>query len=302
LGIPVKLAEFFQNPTISAVAACAAVGLEVNRVEVPPRFRGATSGPPWFHVPGRFGFELLTPVLADLIGAHRPYFDRLTFPGLDGQSSIPSDARSIATDIVRQIQALSPLGSLSLSGHSWGGVVAFEVACQLVAAGHPVEMVILFDSIVPQSSRKRPLLGTISTLRERLRSLAPEARQGFLWDLVRNKTQGIMGRSARRLGLGRRPQRHASSWVETDFLWQATEEACRNFQPTVYSGEVLLFRAINPRPNEGLVRERSPSNGWEPLVGGRLTIVEVPCDHSGVFKEPVHPEVLRNLKRTLEGQ
>jgi len=238
-----------------------------------------------------------------VVGSLRPYFDGLQFPGLDGRSVVPADARIIAADLVRQIKSLWPAGPLCLSGHSWGGVLAYEVACQLTAAGRPVESVILFDSLAPKSSTKRPLGDFWGVLWHRANSLEPHARATYLWQLVRNKTHHLSRAWLRRLkgeAQARKIQgQNPDAGVEREALWQATETASSTFRPGPYAGAVVLVQATVLMPNESLRKTRDPFNGWKDLVTGRLTILPVPSNHAGVFKEPIHPDVFPHLREIL---
>ena len=55
-------------------------------------------------MPGVFGFEFLPPKLATAIGAHRPYFDGLQYPGLDGRCQPLTSTEAIAEAMESQIQ------------------------------------------------------------------------------------------------------------------------------------------------------------------------------------------------------
>ncbi len=303
LEIPFQIVDLFEHPTVAGLANHAErrrTGSEKGRHAA---FRGTGTGAPLFHVPGRFGFEFLTPRLAECIGALRPYFDGLQFPGLDGRSEIPEDAGVIAEDLVRQIQEIWPAGPLCLSGHSWGGVLAYEVASRLVAAGRTVESVILLDSVVPGSARRRPLSGTLKVLWQSLQSLEPGTRRRFLWEISRNKARALLRKSLRRFASEDPgtpvPAGNPAQPVESSVLWDATEVAYAHFRPGPYDGDVVLFRATVPLPNEALRTEQRPLNGWGDLVRGRLTVFEVPSIHSGVFKEPIHPDVFPRLREVL---
>ncbi|KAB2667866.1 MAG: amino acid adenylation domain-containing protein [Verrucomicrobia bacterium] len=300
-----RILDLFRFPTVAAFAerrGPAAPGAETCRR---PPFRGHGRGTPLFHVPGRFGFEFLTPRLADCIGSMRPYFDGLQFPGLDGRGEIPTDGGEIAAELVRQIESVWPVGPVCLSGHSWGGVMACEVARRLVAAGRVVESLVLFDSFVPGSGRRRSLAAVLAMVWKRSPRAGAGSRRRFVWELARNKVRTLLRGAARRVGgrgrLARAAGRDAEAHVESERFWAATEAACSTFCPGPYDGDVVLFQALVEMPNEGLRVERAPANGWAEVVRGRLTVIEVPSIHSGVFKEPIHPEVFRGLRRVLAG-
>lgn len=300
VGTGLRVADIFHFPTAATLAAHLTATSTADLPEKSRSLRGVGVGTPLFHIPGRFGFEVFPARLAELIGSRRPYCDDLQFPGVDGRRAIPPDVREIAADLVAQIESRVPRGPLCLSGHSWGGVVAWEVARELAAAGRVVEFVLLFDSIVPGSARRRRWTELGPVLRQRLHSLPPGTRRRFLWELARNKALGWWHRTIPS------PVRQSTlpaalPLTESAALWSATEAACASSQPgpSPIAIPVILLQATQARPNEGLREERHPTNGWGALARGPLTLFPIPTHHSGVFKEPIHPEVFRCLSEVL---
>jgi thioesterase domain-containing protein/acyl carrier protein len=100
-----------------------------------------------FLVPGLFGDE---PILAEfrksLAGQVR--FDTLPPPDIDQPISVLSDLKATAGLLVDQIQARQPTGPLYIGGYSVGGLIAFQAANDLIAAGREVRLVCLFDALL----------------------------------------------------------------------------------------------------------------------------------------------------------
>jgi acetoacetyl-CoA synthetase len=103
------------------------------------------TGAPLFIVPGLGCTAQELFPLGKFVRSTRPIY-AIQPRGLDGTDtpldSIVEMARYYA-DTIRHIQ---PCGPYLLSGHSIGGVVAFEMACQLQAAGEKVALLALLDS------------------------------------------------------------------------------------------------------------------------------------------------------------
>ncbi|WFQ80453.1 amino acid adenylation domain-containing protein [Xenorhabdus sp. SF857] len=80
-------------------------------------------------------------------------FDALRLIGLAfAPESMNTDKPSVvalATDYIRQIRKFQPTGPYALAGWSFGGLVAYEMAHQLRAAGESVSDCILIDSFAP---------------------------------------------------------------------------------------------------------------------------------------------------------
>lgn len=69
-----------------------------------------------------------------------------------------------------------PHGPYAFAGHSYGGLIAFELACFMQAKGEPVESVFLLDSILP-SALKTSTLGSVAAF---FRALAYRCIGGLL--------------------------------------------------------------------------------------------------------------------------
>ncbi len=69
--------------------------------------------------------------------------------GFEGEAEPETDLVRMASRYVDALRAAHPVGPYILGGWSMGGIVAFEMARQLAAAGHDVPLVILIDCSVP---------------------------------------------------------------------------------------------------------------------------------------------------------
>jgi pimeloyl-ACP methyl ester carboxylesterase len=54
----------------------------------------------------------------------------------------------MAAAYLAEVRARQPVGPYHLAGYSFGGLVAFEMACQLVASGEEVGLLGLFDTLM----------------------------------------------------------------------------------------------------------------------------------------------------------
>ena len=97
------------------------------------------------HPPG--GNVLTYAKLAYRIGETHPFY-AIQHPILSGQKG-NDKLEDLASDYVAQLLDVQPRGPYILSGWSMGGIVAIEMARQLLARRHEVSSVILFDSEWP---------------------------------------------------------------------------------------------------------------------------------------------------------
>jgi amino acid adenylation domain-containing protein len=73
--------------------------------------------------------------------------------GLDGRQEPHDELNEMARDYVAELRRVQPEGPYLIAGHSFGGVIAFEMARQLEAAGEAIAFLGMFDSVAPISAR-----------------------------------------------------------------------------------------------------------------------------------------------------
>lgn len=142
-GLRVPDSLLFEATTIRQLAE----ELSSRKIPGPKRLiRMNTSGkqPPLIYFHGNFhgtGHSAIT--LAKLLGANQPLF--IVVPhGTDGRP-LPATIEAMAADRLSLILEAQPEGPYRLGGKCLGGLVAYEVARMLKAAGKEVEIVILLD-------------------------------------------------------------------------------------------------------------------------------------------------------------
>jgi len=91
--------------------------------------------------------------LARDLGADQPFhiLDPYRFDGLKVLPTI----EELAADYVRTLRSVQPHGPYLLGGFCGAGLIAYEVACQLLAAGEAVDLLVLID----------PMAGSIGSIR-----------------------------------------------------------------------------------------------------------------------------------------
>ncbi|MGW2823669.1 amino acid adenylation domain-containing protein [Streptomyces sp. NPDC001443] len=141
LGSSLPLQVLFDSPTIAELAR------RVDRepaTELPRlvRLRAGDGGRPVFCWPGLGGYPMSLRLLADRLGAERPFLGVQAHGINPGESAYPTFDEMVAKDVelLRQVQ---PAGPYTLWGYSFGARVAFEAAHRLERAGERVDEVIL---------------------------------------------------------------------------------------------------------------------------------------------------------------
>ena len=301
LGIDLPLTLLFQSPTIADLSAAITQGSQAparltSLVPIKPR----GTRPPFFCVHPLGGGVGDYAALARHLSAEQPFYG-LRAKGLDDDAYQNLSFEALAADYVAEIRALQPSGPYRLGGYSSGGLIAFEMARQLTAAGQAVALVALLDSYAPAApGQTRWNLEAVSNL---LRSMPH-----WLRDLSRLERQQILSRvrrwrrSARSGGepvtaedyfgeaeLAQLPPRHRA-FVEAHFI------AALAYRPQPYAGRVTLFRARA----QALSRAADPDKGWRALALGGVDIRDFPGSHHTLLDKPFVGELARVVQEKLE--
>ena len=86
--------------------------------------------------------------LAQLLGEDQPVYG-FEAPGFDGERTPVRSLPALSAEYAAILREIRPQGGYRLLGWSMGGVIAFDMAQRLIAAGASVEQVVLVDVGLP---------------------------------------------------------------------------------------------------------------------------------------------------------
>ncbi len=160
--IDLPLTTIFQRTTIEQLAAT----LRQQRVPQLPSslitLQPEGIKTPFFCVHPGGGGVLCYIELARQMGTERP-FHALQAPGLYGEQEAHTRIEDMATHYIRIARFVQPRGPYLLGGWSMGGLIAFEMAHQLLEQGEQVGLLSILDIWAPLPDRY-PKLGTDAKL------------------------------------------------------------------------------------------------------------------------------------------
>ena len=204
---------------------------------------------------------------------------------------------------VEQLKAFQTKGPFVLGGHSYGGMVAFEMARQLRALGTAPAQIIILDTVVPGSLQHFELSKQLSSVAHNFREQGlsyfrkkAALKQEYVWKRLVRRTDLIAASAYRRVG------RKLPSRIHYALMEDIHDRALAGFHVQHYAGALALIRAAQCR-YEGIdsISERNdPSLGWSNLVEGELSIHDVPAHHMNMFLEPQVHDVAASIKLILE--
>jgi acyl-CoA synthetase (AMP-forming)/AMP-acid ligase II/thioesterase domain-containing protein/acyl carrier protein len=148
LGWAVPPYMIFDQPTIASIAQLVAGAGPAAEKTAPPSstrliaLNAPDTSPPAFLVGGLMGAALYLRELAESFPTHQPVF-ALQAAGLDGKEPPFATVAAAADAYLSAIRNVRPRGPYRLAGHSFGGLVAYEMACRLRERGEAVRLVLL---------------------------------------------------------------------------------------------------------------------------------------------------------------
>jgi thioesterase domain-containing protein/acyl carrier protein len=241
------------------------------------------------HPPG--GVVVCYRELARLVDPARPLFG-VRSRGLHGAEQMPESLEAMAEDYVDAIRTRQPEGPYLLGGWSLGGVMACEVARQLVAAGEVVDRLLLLDSALPESALPTGAVGEgvragleygLDVDLEGLSRMSPEEQLPFLWQ------------HARQLGLldERTPEQLVTRVLaDLKSLFAHHVTLCERYRPQPLPIDAVLYRPREVPFDVGGPEDR----GW----GHFMRSVEV-CKVAGHHHSMVALPHVRELADAITG-
>ncbi|TFZ09052.1 acetoacetate--CoA ligase [Ramlibacter humi] len=177
-GVELPLTALLQAPTVRELAALAESRSPPPSPLVAPMRAGI--GRPLFLVHGLSGTVMECWPLVQGLRTERPVWG-VQAVGLDGRHAPLRSVTEMATTYLAEIRRVQPSGPYALSGFSFGGLVAFEIARQLEQMQERVDAVVLLD---PYLQRDLPWWrehGERAWLAlNRLARMSPPARRDYL--------------------------------------------------------------------------------------------------------------------------
>ncbi len=129
-------------------------------------------GNPFFCVTGGGAPAISLRALGDALPDHNLF--AIQARGLEERALPDHSVAAVARRNLLAMRAVQPVGPYALGGYSFGGLVAFEMACRLRAVGEDVALLVILDTDAPVA---RPTVTNRARVRlERLQRDAPDGR------------------------------------------------------------------------------------------------------------------------------
>lgn len=265
--------------------------------------------PPFYCVHAAGGNVLTYLDLARHLGPDQPVYG-LQARGLDGKQAPHGSLEEMARDYIKEIREFQPEGPYYLGGTSFGGMIAFEMAQQLMAQAQTVGVLALFDTWGPDYPHYIPgMTGARLKWRKFLERLDLHVGNFVAAEGPREKLRYVATKSIRvknnaikntkkRLGRLREFTEHVAQPLPKVLqkIEGETRDATKRYAPRPYPGRITLFRASK----QGAHIQADPELGWSRIALGGIEVFEVPGHHGAIVYEPRIGALARQLARCLE--
>lgn len=282
VGKDLSVAAFFQHPTIEGLAN---VFRQQSWATPSSRFvtlQQQDSGFPFFCISGWVA-------LARYVKPDQSFYMARAY-GYDGDRA-PSTIEAMACGYLSEVRKHQPEGPYFIGGHSYGGLVAFEMAQQLSRQGHIVALLVLLDppigrdertrfddnSHTPLSiiTRSRLLPFSVQHHKHQLKQLRGKQQLSYvlreLHEKLTSKIQFLISRVL--LSAGRRvPLR-----MRNTYTYNLHIQAIRQYRVKPYSGRTVLFKTQAHAPEYRVT--------WQRRITQELKVHDVPGSHLGMFED-----------------
>nr|URG41757.1 Pep28 [Streptomyces sp. NAK02211] len=285
LGVELAVRTLFEAPTVAALAdrleASGTEGSGADSLDVLLPLRAEGNRPPLFCLHPATGLGWVYAGLVGQLEKEQPVYT-LQARGLDGKGGYAASVDEMAADYLARIREVQPHGPYQLLGWSSGGAVAHAIAGLLRDQGEEVPLLAMLDTTVPGPDYTDP---DTDVMFQALRYVGLDLPQAAGEELDFGRVHAFLREIDHPLaGLG-----VSSLAALPEILARQTAMLREPFARAVDT-DLLFFTARRSHPDEP-----DFALGWQPLVTGRITEIEVDCEHNRMTE----PRVLEHITPAL---
>lgn len=219
-------------------------------------------------------------------------------PGIDDPDEAEVAIEAIAQKYVEQMLAIQVDGPYRLGGWCFGGVIAYEVASQLIALGKEVESIVVFDTRAPivanhpEDADDSTLLSwfarDLAVPHNKVLNISPELLRDidedeqFEYVLSRATAIDVIEENA-----------DIEKLMNYFQVYIANAMALQMYEEKVVDVPIILYRAMHEESDFGEFL------GWDKLVGDKFSVIDIPGDHNSIMYKPHVENISESLNHHL---
>ncbi|MEO3785233.1 condensation domain-containing protein [Actinocorallia sp. B10E7] len=268
-GLDLSPRAIFAHQTVEALAAAARGGPGDEELGLGVLLPIRTGGgrPPLFCLPPAGGLSWSYFGLLPHLPADQPVYGLQARGFPDAGEPLHASVEEAARDHVAHLRSVQPHGPYHLAGYSLGGLIAYEAARQLQAAGEEVALLALIDSF---HSQDLDIPG---------REIVPELLEavGISEEIAGDRHAPDVARVMEAL------REKGSAFASLNdhglvALYRNYENGLRiaaEYTPGPIDGDIVFFTALRGRTADSLTAEAN----WGPLIGGTVENHHLDVEH-----------------------
>ncbi|HEY7216742.1 MAG TPA: thioesterase domain-containing protein, partial [Candidatus Binatia bacterium] len=262
----------------------------------PIQLRGIRNPFFWIHGQASNG------VLHTYLGADQPVYG-MSHQCADGKPASYKTVEAIAAHYLDEIRTVRPHGPYLLGGYCFGGIVAFEMAQQLLKQNDTTSLLVLLDP---------PALNNCTTGSANSRSVGIWAREALNRQLKAIRARGAVTDKARGVikqfagSIKKQAVRVGGKLIikfslmfgylipltlRGPYILEVYDRALAQYFPKAYPGRVVVLKAAD---------DHRDVQHWKELVPNALDLHIVPGNHDDVLKNPYVMSWAKKLKIYLD--
>ncbi|QLE45886.1 alpha/beta fold hydrolase (plasmid) [Nostoc sp. C052] len=293
------LATLFQSPTIEQLASLlqAPIIVSTGSPLIPIQPQGSL--PPLFCIHPGGGHVFCYVEMAGQLSPTRPVYGLQAF-GLESDRQPLTSVEEMADEYIKAIRQVQPQEPYYLVGWCSGGIIAFEMAQQLLASGYQVASLVLIDSYPPTAVDRNEdidrdmlmamLIEELSGLYGKELAIALEE----LYQLDPLDQLNLLLEKVQQLGIlpsDMEIQQAQRLWNVfcTNFM------ACRHYQLKTYPAKALLICASE----NNQCKVQDSNSGWNTIIN-HLKTCTIPGNHYTIVQTPLVKNLIQALEMVLE--
>ncbi|MDY7092226.1 MAG: amino acid adenylation domain-containing protein [Acidobacteriota bacterium] len=307
----VPLAALFRHPTVRELAASLRRGADYAAEETVVALEPRGDRPIFFCIHPIGGDVLGYLDLSRALGPEQPFFG-VRAPLLAHGEEYETTIEEIAAEYLEQIREVQPEGPYYLGGGSFGGIVAFEMGRQLLAAGEEVALVALLDTIRPVRQEEFTDADYTAEILGLTRELAEE--HGVPLTLTHEELEEQPREDQLRALLAfLKGYRLIAPEVGFDWIRRlmaghiSRVRAALFYEAKLFPGPLTLFKAdeYSAQYLEDLSETArryavDPTLGWQELSPEPVVMHHIPGTHASMYRPPNVGELAQHLAAALE--
>jgi thioesterase domain-containing protein/acyl carrier protein len=291
-GKRLPLEALFQTPSVERLATELQRNTKGDEWSAMVPLQKSGHRPPLFLVHTTPGDILGYGNLVHHLGSDQPCYGFQALGFKDG--ALPHDSiEAMAAYYIELLRKFQAAGPYYLGGWCFGGIVAFEMAQQLRAAGQEIAGLLLMETV-----SVTPGPGNLAYHLQRfkcLASMSPDRWRRYLIAKAKYRRQVEMDNRMRFKQAGENVDPGQRRWLaRLEQVYNANLIALEKYRSKPYDGKVTLFNAIER--DAGVIPD--PYYGWVGIASD-IEVHEVAGDHDTMLAEPNATSLASAVRKVL---